>query len=306
MKTLLSLVLAAALVAAVILFARTRTRTDVVTAAAGPVTAVTYRCDGGRTIDASLFPAGETPPVAAGSPPAPEDSARIELSDGRTLMLHRTISADGVRYSDADPSVEGGEAFVFWSRGNGAFVLERDTARTYTGCVRIAPDPGGLPQVFSSGAIGFSIRYPAGYSVDSTYRYQALGPGRDIEGVSFTVQAGLAEGTNLSADSHVSVEALPAAGGCAADRFLSQGAGVSDTTIAGGTLSVAHRAEAAVGNRYEETVFAYPGTGRCRALRYFVHWTVLENYPPGAVTAFDRKALLDRFDAMRTTLVLAH
>jgi len=66
----------------------------------------------------------------------------------------------------------------------------------------------------------------------------------------------------------------------------------------------ARRTEAAVGNRYEETVYAMPGTSPCVAVRYFIHWTIIENYPPGAVTAFDRQALLDRFDAMRGTLVL--
>jgi hypothetical protein len=142
------------------------------------------------------------------------------LSDGRAPTLHRTISADGARYSDGDPSVRGSEALVFWSKGNGALVLEYGVQARYTGCVRVADDPGGLPQVYASGSRGFSIRYPAGWAVDTTHRYTALGPGRAIAGVSFTVPDSLAADTNLSADSYLGVEEIPRAERCAADRFL--------------------------------------------------------------------------------------
>jgi hypothetical protein len=38
-------------------------------------------------------------------------------------------------------------------------------------------------------------------------------------------------------------------------------------------------------------------------VRYFVHSTNIGNYPEGAVTAYDRTALLDAFDAIRRSLV---
>ncbi len=270
-----------------------------------------YRCDGGRTIDADFYrgtPAGGARPGAApepGAPPRPDGSVRVDLSDGRSATLHQTISADGARYSDGDPSVEGSEALVFWAKGNGALVLEHGLQKRYTGCVRVADDPGGLPNVYASGSRGFSIRYPAGWTVDTTYRYTALGPGRAIAGVSFTVPDSLAAGTNLSADSYLSVEELPRADRCTASPFLGQGARVQVDTVAGTEYSVARRTDAGAGNRYGETVWAIPGTNPCIGVRAFVHWTVLENYPPGAVRAFDEKGLTDTFDAMRGTLVVA-
>lgn len=277
-------------------------------AGAGPVRPIAtahYRCDGGRTIDAAFYAGADTASPEPGAPPAPGGRVHLEFSDGRAPTLHQTISADGARYSDGDPSVVASEALVFWAKGNGALVLEHNVPNSYTGCVRVADDPGGLPRVFASGSDGFSIRYPTGWTVDSAYRYTALGPGRAIAGVSFTVPSSLAASTNLSAGSYLSVEDIPGSDPCTADRFLGEGGRSRMDTVEGTEYSIAHRTEAAVGNRYGETVYAIPGTSPCMAVRTFIHWTVLENYPPGAVRAFDEKGLIDRFDAMRRTLVVA-
>ncbi len=176
----------------------------------------------------------------------------------------------------------------------------------------VAVDPGGLPQLFrsdsqsdsQSDAMGFSIRYPSGWTVDTTYRYQALGPGKDITGVSFTIPASRAEGSNLSAGSYLSVEEIARTDRCTANLFLPRGTAASDETLDGTAYSVGHRTDAAMGNRYDETVYAIPDTYPCLAVRYFIHWTVIENYPPGARTAFDRHSLLERLDVMRRTLVI--
>ncbi len=277
---------------------------EVGTATKRPIATAHYQCDGGRTIDAAFYAGPDTAPPEPGAPPAPGGSVHLELSDGRAPTLHQTISADGARYSDGDPSVRGSEALVFWSKGNGALVLEHDVQKRYTGCVRVADDPGGLPRVFASGSGGFSIRYPADWTVDTTYRYTALGPGRAIAGVSFTVPGSLAAGTNLSAGSYLSVEDIPGSDHCTADRFLGEGVRDSVRTVGGAEYSVARRTEAAVGNRYGEAVYAIPGTNPCIAVRYFIHWTVLENYPPGAVRAFDERGLTDALEAMRRTLVV--
>ena len=280
--------------------------------AAPPSATATYRCDAGQEIRAVFYEvsaAAAAAPAAPDRPPAPAGSARVRLSDGRDVTLHRTLSADGLRYSDGDPSVQDGESLVFWSKGNGALVLEHGREKTYAGCVRVADDPGGLPGAYASGSRGFSIRYPAGWSVDAAYRYTALGPGRSIAGVSFTVPESLAAGTNLAPDTRLSVEELPGAvpdtASCAAGRFLGPGAAASDTTADGTDYSVARRTDAGAGNRYRETVWAIPGSRPCLAVRYFVHWSVLENYPPGAVSAFGDEALAGRLDAMRRTLVVA-
>ncbi len=56
------------------------------------------------------------------------DAVTISLSDGRTLTLPHALSADGARYANAD------ESFVFWNKGNTAFVTENGTT-TWSGCV---------------------------------------------------------------------------------------------------------------------------------------------------------------------------
>lgn len=48
------------------------------------------------------------------------------------MTLAQTISADGVRYANAD------ESFVFWTKGNGAFVMEGND-QTYANCVEASP-----------------------------------------------------------------------------------------------------------------------------------------------------------------------
>ncbi len=57
----------------------------------------------------------------------PGGRAQIALSDGRLLTLPQTISADGIRYANADGSI------IFLIKGDGAFVLERHQ-QTYVNC----------------------------------------------------------------------------------------------------------------------------------------------------------------------------
>ena len=275
-----------------------------------PVATVNYQCNGGKSITATLYNGSSTPAAAPGQPPRPGGSAHVVLSDGRVFDLPQTISADGVRYSNGDPNAAGSETFVFWSRGNGALVLENNQQQTYIGCISIASDPGGLPQVYENGQNGFSLRYPSGYTVDENYAYQAFGPGKDIRGVKFTIDPSIATGTNLSNDSYFSVEQLPQsnppAGGCDARAFLDTGAKTATSTLQdGGTeYSFASTTGAAAGNRYEESVYAIPGTDPCIAVRYFIHYGVLQNYPAGAVRQFDEASLKQQFDAMRRALTV--
>src|ERR1035437_7975071 len=63
--------------------------------------------------------------------------------------------------------------------------------------------------LYKSSTEGFSIYYPIGFTVNENYVYQELGPGKDINGVKFTIPASLASGTNLGSDSYLSVEEIP-------------------------------------------------------------------------------------------------
>jgi len=56
-----------------------------------------------------------------------QDIVKLNLSDGRQFNLPRTISADGGRYANAD------ESFVFWNKGNSAFIQENNKT-TFENC----------------------------------------------------------------------------------------------------------------------------------------------------------------------------
>jgi len=269
-------------------------------------TQVYYACNDGKSLAATLYSGGPAPAVIPGQPPTPTGRADVVLSDGRTFTLSQTLSADGVRYSNGDPMVAGDESFVFWSKGNTALVLENNVEKSYTGCVSVTPDPGGLPQVFHSDRFDVTARYPAGWTADQNYTYDQRGPNAPaIPGVKFHVPDTVASGTNLSAfDTGVSIEELSATSTCNASTFLAASTTPVMEERGGHEYSVASTTEAAAGNRYEEYVYAFTGSKPCVAVRYLVHYGVLENYPEGTVRAFDRGSLLHTFDMIRDTVTL--
>jgi hypothetical protein len=150
----------------------------------------------------------------------------------------------------------------------------------------------------------FSLSYPDSYMVDEAHRYQ-LGPTQEIAGVKFSIPESMATGTNLSADTYVSVESRPGAiNSCSAEIYLGDPHSAGFIDEGGRRYSIASSTGAAAGNRYEEWVFATPVDGGCIAVRYFIHYGVFENYPAGAVREFDRQALLSQFDQIRKSLVV--
>ncbi|MGH7141756.1 MAG: MliC family protein [Minisyncoccia bacterium] len=84
---------------------------------------VTFACDAGKSIEATFNN------VQNGT-----SSVSLVLSDGRATTVPQTISGSGARYANA------GETFVFWNKGNAAFIEEGDTnvpspTETYQNCV---------------------------------------------------------------------------------------------------------------------------------------------------------------------------
>lgn len=273
-----------------------------VTLSGKPIATVTYLCAHGKGITAAFYDGSTTPAASPDRPPTPGGKVALTLADKRSLVLAQTISADGGRYATPD------ESFVFWGKGNGALVLENGKEVTYTGCIVVAPAPadGSLPISYANSANHFSIRVPVQATLDEQYRYQELGPGRDISGIRFVIPPTMATGTNLAPDTYLSVEELSLATSteCSANLFLD---GVKPQIVKDGevTYSLGATLGAGAGNRYEEAVFALPGTNPCIAVRYFIHSGVFENYPPGTVKPFDEKAVTALFDAMRHTLIVA-
>jgi hypothetical protein len=84
------------------------------------------------------------------------------------------------------------------------------------------------------------------------------------------------------------------------------GVGTTENSIIenGTKYSVASSSEAGAGNRYSETVYSIPGTNPCLAIRYFIHYTVFENYPIGSITQFNLPNILSQFDSVRKTLII--
>ncbi len=259
-----------------------------------------FVCDENKTIQATLYAGTITPPKNEGDMPHLTGKAHIELSDGRKLDLMQTISADGVRYANKD------ESFVFWGKGNGALVLENNQEKNYRGCVSVKDQEGDLSHVYHAPNGTFSLRTPDGFVADESYAYTNKGPGKEIKGVKYTVPTDYVTGTNLASDSYISVEQLPNQTECLATTFLSESNGVSSQTITqhDTTYSFASSTGAGAGNRYEERVYAIPGTNPCVAVRYFIHYGVIENYPTGTVKEFDEKKVLSTFDAIRNSLTV--
>jgi membrane-bound inhibitor of C-type lysozyme len=85
-------------------------------AAAGetPVARATFNCRDGKSIDATFY----------------AEKVELKLSDGRSLSLPQAMSASGARYANKD------ESFVFWNKGNTAFITEGASGEeTYSDCV---------------------------------------------------------------------------------------------------------------------------------------------------------------------------
>lgn len=161
-----------------------------------------------------------------------------------------------------------------------------------------------LPVTHTYATSTFSIVYPDGYTEDQGYAYQGV-PNKPIPGVKFIIPGTMATGTNLSADSGVSVESLPRAKACTGDIYIYQNVKAHDVTIGSTVWSVASTSDAGAGNRYDEMVYARKGSSPCIAVRYIIHSTNIGNYEPGAVQEFNRDTLLADFDKIRDTLTLA-
>ncbi len=159
---------------------------------------------------------------------------------------------------------------------------------------RPAPPPG---EIYAHLRPTFSVRVPPGFTINERYRYTRLGPGKAIEGVAFAIPRAMTEGTNLAADSYVSVEWRDGQR-CTLADFLDGATEEAQLSDNGVRWQVGTAGDSGAGNIYEETVHLRG----CDAVRSFVHTTNIANYPPGTVRAYDRVALGNAADAIRRSL----
>lgn len=76
-----------------------------------------FKCDSSKTITATFFISDDK-------------FVDLKLSDGRNMTVPRAISGSGARYAKTD------ESFVFWNKGDTAFITEgeTDSQETYSNC----------------------------------------------------------------------------------------------------------------------------------------------------------------------------
>lgn len=93
-----------------------------------PMSTVRYQCQQNKTLVADYYD-GKTS-VAPDGRPIPGGRVVVQLSDGRKFSLPQTLSGSGIRYADSSGT------FVFWSKGDTAFVEEgANQTITYRDCV---------------------------------------------------------------------------------------------------------------------------------------------------------------------------
>lgn len=184
-----------------------------------------------------------------------------------------------------------------WYYRSGRYGSNNNKPETYT------PNITGLPKVYESSKYGFKINLPNDFIVDENYIYEST-PQRAFSGVKFTIPVTKTEKTNLASDTYLSVEQIPNSVTCEAGAFLDSSEPKGLEEYNGHKYNSAYSIGAGAGNRYEETVYATTYNGGCIAVRYFIHYGVIENYPEGSVTEFNKEDLLKLFDSIRKTLVL--
>lgn len=148
----------------------------------------------------------------------------------------------------------------------------------------------------------YQLQYPQGYTLNTEYVYDQFGQAKLIHGISLTIPPQMATGTNLGSDTRLSLEQLPRAKNCTGDIYINADVKATKMSENGSEYSLASTTGAGAGNRYEEVVYALVGSSPCTAVRYFIHYSAIENYPAGAVREFDRVQLMAEFDQIRRSL----
>jgi hypothetical protein len=79
---------------------------------------------------------------------------------------------------------------------------------------------------------------------------------------------------------------------------------LGETTVNGINFTKSEATGVGAGNVYEQVYYRTVHNGSCYEITYFVHYGNIGNYPPGAVTEFDRTALYQQLDEILASLIL--
>ncbi len=115
---------------------------------------VVFVCDGSKSVTATFDMTSDA-------------QVGLVLSDGRSMSLSHTVSADGARYANSDESI------VFWNKGNTAFITEglgSKSPTTYANCVEQSiPNQNATTTMYTNDTYGFQIEYPKSLMATTTF-----------------------------------------------------------------------------------------------------------------------------------------
>lgn len=166
--------------------------------------------------------------------------------------------------------------------------------------VAAAPATASVPKgwkTYTDAKGGWSISYPANFTVDKTYQSNTVDPG--VHGVAFNLPESWSTGTNLD-DALVSVQVLPGTN-CKPEKFVSDVEDLKTIKADGRTYLTTMMPDGGMMQQRNTTLFLIKGT--CTAITYFVHSTertVVDPMP----REFDEKKLMKLFDSIRATFTL--
>lgn len=82
---------------------------------------VSYLCDSDRVVSVAYFESRYATEAESNEIPKPTGSVEVSINGAASSTLAQTISASGIRYANED------ESLVFWSKGDGAFIMRDGT-----------------------------------------------------------------------------------------------------------------------------------------------------------------------------------
>ncbi len=249
-------------------------------------TIANYSCDSGKTIAASFS----------------NNDATITLSDGRTLTLPHTVSADGAQY--------GSGTVLFVTKGDQGF-LQENANTTYDNCIVNSSGSAvsGIKSFTDQGHT-FTLNYPAnltlaGGGIGYTQNWKV-----DTDStlglilVTLKSPANYMPKTNLG-DVKFSIGTSSDPKAVASCLTDTSGAGVIKSTVAYNGINYTKlvTVDAGAGNRYETNSYRTVQHGQCYAVEYTVHYAVLENFDPSmGIKQYDVAKVHADFDGIVQSL----